>query len=342
MYLPRQCTQNTLSHVDYGIPLLAKKSDYRSSYKMGHSFIPSIPQEYDCRANTKINGDLLESDIKIKDDVITTYKKEYTKKFNQDVLVNCQRPCNNNKVHCIRTLQEALLKRTPPSVRPRQSEMKDNYRWLPYKTIPREVIPPAESSLCEITGIARSVQPSIPPNEIGAWKYLDIYMTNNKLRFIPYNNRQFQDAQMDFPTFYNTSGVYQKSQRQSLEQSTGNKSIYDKAQFKFQFPVKNLSRGQKRVPHSGLQTEYQGRYVSQTYSDTYPYIEDSGQTSACLVSEAGPWQNLCPPGMYCTEYCHIGSGWPVRAVINSGKSEKFLHFTEKCTPVYECNETDAQ
>lgn len=49
MATPLKCTQNSLFHIDYGTPLLASKStDYRSSTAKNHSFIPNIPQEFDC------------------------------------------------------------------------------------------------------------------------------------------------------------------------------------------------------------------------------------------------------------------------------------------------------
>lgn len=73
--------------------------------------------------------------------------------------------------------------------------------------------------------------------------------------------------------------------------------------------------------HRKFKTEYRGSYVSQTYSDLYPYINSNGVHYDGSCSEAGPWQNLCPPGMYCTDYCHIGTGWPVRAVVDIGPDE---------------------
>ncbi|KAJ8965905.1 hypothetical protein NQ314_003846 [Rhamnusium bicolor] len=99
---------------------------------------------------------------------------------------------------------------------------------------------------------------------------------------------------------------------------TGNKSVYNKAVFKFQFPLKLLSRCQKHIPHLGLQSEYQGNYKLQISSDLYPYLYTTGVPFDESLSGAGPWQNLCPPGMYCSDQCHIGAGWPVRAVVGAG------------------------
>ncbi|XP_050498404.1 uncharacterized protein LOC126879433 [Diabrotica virgifera virgifera] len=331
MYVPRQCTQNTQGHIDYGIPLIAKTADYRTSYTRGHSFIPPVPQEFDCRVHTKINPELLTTDILIKNDVVSTSKRDFSIKFKEnDVLANYPRATVNQEVQYIRTLQEALTKDISHSVPPKISEMKESYQGIPYRMNIREIIPPAISGICEISGIGRPIQRAIPPNEVGAWKYLDIYMTNNKLQFIPYNEEQIAQAKSDLPTFYNTSGVYKKSERKVPMSATGNKSIYDKMVFKYQFPIKNLRKAQARVPHSGMQSEHQGKYIYQTYSDMYPYTGESGQICHNFNSDAGPWQNLCPPGMYSTDYSHIGSGWPVRAVINAGEKRELRYCKQKC------------
>uniref|UniRef100_A0A6P7HAD9 Uncharacterized protein LOC114348224 n=1 Tax=Diabrotica virgifera virgifera TaxID=50390 RepID=A0A6P7HAD9_DIAVI len=217
MYVPRQCTQNTQGHIDYGIPLIAKTADYRTSYTRGHSFIPPVPQEFDCRVHTKINPELLTTDILIKNDVVSTSKRDFSIKFKEnDVLANYPRATVNQEVQYIRTLQEALTKDISHSVPPKISEMKESYQGIPYRMNIREIIPPAISGICE---------------------------------FIPYNEEQIAQAKSDLPTFYNTSGVYKKSERKVPMSATGNKSIYDKMVFKYQFPIKNLRKAQARVPH---------------------------------------------------------------------------------------------
>lgn len=73
-----------------------------------------------------------------------------------------------------------------------------------------------------------------------------------------------------------------------------------------------------------MQSEYQGHYKAPTYSNIYPYILTTDVDFSDSLPEAGPWQARCPPGMYCTDYCHIGSGWPVRAVVDIEISDKEL------------------
>lgn len=71
-----------------------------------------------------------------------------------------------------------------------------------------------------------------------------------------------------------------------------------------------------------MQSEYQGRYRLQTKSDLYPYIQVNDIDFPDSLSRASQWQTNCPPGMYRTEYCHIGSGLPIRSVIDIDKEIK--------------------
>lgn len=46
---PLICTSNTYGHIDYEVPLHARKStDYRTSTGTYHRQIPCVPQEFDC------------------------------------------------------------------------------------------------------------------------------------------------------------------------------------------------------------------------------------------------------------------------------------------------------
>lgn len=65
-----------------------------------------------------------------------------------------------------------------------------------------------------------------------------------------------------------------------------------------------------------MQSEYQDSYIKQSFSDLYPYLFQSGEEFKDSLPEASPWQNLVAPGMYCTEYCHIGTGWPVESTVD--------------------------
>lgn len=82
-----------------------------------------------------------------------------------------------------------------------------------------------------------------------------------------------------------------------------------------------------------MQSEYQGNYEKQTYSDIYPYIQTSSVIVPEVITEASRWQNLCPPGMYRTEYSHIGNAWPIRSVVDIEKEVKDLKPHPLCNSV---------
>lgn len=73
-----------------------------------------------------------------------------------------------------------------------------------------------------------------------------------------------------------------------------------------------------------MQSEYQGHYKPQTFSDIYPYLQMNDVDFPESFAQASPWQNVCAPGMYWTEYCHIGSNRPVRSVVDIEKPIKDL------------------
>lgn len=86
-----------------------------------------------------------------------------------------------------------------------------------------------------------------------------------------------------------------------------------------------------------MKSEYQGQYKMQTYSDLNPYIQTTDVDFPDPLTQASPWQNLCPPGMYCTEYSHIGTGRPVRSVVDVEKEIKQLKPHSLCNSVVKHN-----
>lgn len=84
-----------------------------------------------------------------------------------------------------------------------------------------------------------------------------------------------------------------------------------------------------------MHTECQAHYTNQNLSDLYPYLQSTDVHFPFTLTQAGPWQTLCPPGMYSTEYCHIGTGWPVRTVIDIEKAIKYLKSHKLCNSVAE-------
>lgn len=299
---PLVCTQNTHSHVDYGIPILASKStDYRTSTGTYHRNIPNIPQHFDCRVRAKIKKGLLDKDIALREDVASTYSKEYPMKSNCEITAGkYDKPMQSDHVKYIRDLEEKLRKPILPPLKPGISLMKDSYQNQYNRPNFQELVAPSLSGICEIRDLYRPLQHRLAPEQSGYCKQLDIYLTENNLQYVPYSTDQMRNAT-------------EHSQRE-----------YHGTRSPIKPPVpanKFLSRGQKRVPNFGMKSEFQAEFKPQNYSDVYSYIQENSVEFEDSLSEAGPWQNLCPPGMYCSENCHIATGWPVRCVIDIGKSK---------------------
>nr|XP_023016410.1 uncharacterized protein LOC111505775 [Leptinotarsa decemlineata] len=210
---PFICTSNSQSHVDYGIPLLASKStDYRTCTGTYHRFIPSYPQHFDCRVKAKIKRELVVKDVALKDDIKSSYTRDFSSDINQDIHTNkYPRATGVDSVKYIQTIQEKLKTNPPLPTAQKISEMKDAYKPCSRTPKIRDVVAPALYAICDISGLGRPLQPMIPPEKEGHWKYLDIYMTENKLKYIPYSRDQMEKSKEDIITFYTGTGQYKVS-----------------------------------------------------------------------------------------------------------------------------------
>lgn len=104
--------------------------------------------------------------------------------------------------------------------------------------------------------------------------------------------------------------------------------------FKYECLPRCLSRAPKNIPKyltncynkfitcklicffSTLKSEMKLNYINQSSSELFPHLKSlDGVKFNDSLPNCGPWQNLSPPAMYCTETCHIGTGWPINAVI---------------------------
>ncbi|KAF7273684.1 hypothetical protein GWI33_013631 [Rhynchophorus ferrugineus] len=326
--LPLICTQNSYSHIDYGTPLLASKStDYRTSTSKNHGYIPNIAQDFDCRVRSKIKPELLQKDVAIRDECKSTYEKEYWQKSGQnDILSGNDRGVLSKRVDYVQNITEKLIKKPPPPKSPRLSLMKDSYRFVTCQR-QNDRIPNIK---CEIPETYRAVQPNINPAEKGYYKYLDIYLTENRSKYVPYSPEDLKKAHEDLITFYNSNGTHKGFTGEIPGKLRGHKNMYDKKIFKIELPNRFVPNKPKNVPNFGLSSEYKSKYAQPTLSDFSPYLRENGIYFEESLSNSGPWQDLCPPAMYCTENCHIGTGYPVRAVVNTDVTKKHFARPECC------------
>lgn len=74
-----------------------------------------------------------------------------------------------------------------------------------------------------------------------------------------------------------------------------------------------------------MQSEYQGNYKKQTFSNVYPYLQLNNVIFPSSLPNATKHQTLAPPHMYHSEYSFIGSGCPTNLVIDPGSPEGNKH-----------------
>ncbi|XP_050296726.1 uncharacterized protein LOC126736432 [Anthonomus grandis grandis] len=273
----------------------------------------------------------LGKDIVLRTENDSTYHKEYFEKPPEENIPGNDRAANCSHIEYIRTVQEKIFKTPPPLKPPKISEMKDSYPFHPWKPLRDKHV----NVFCEMPETFRGIQPNINPADKGFYKLLDIYLTENRAKYVPYTPEQLAKAQEDFITMYNACGKHKGLKDELPGKLHGRKNMYDKKVFKLEMPNRFLSKAPKRVPHSGMTTEYSSNYPKPAYSDFFPYIQENGIYFPQSLSGAGPWQTLCPPAMYCTENCHIGTGLPVRAVVdvNQPDIKKIIHDTRCCTKI---------
>ncbi|KAL1488047.1 hypothetical protein ABEB36_015417 [Hypothenemus hampei] len=311
---PLKCTQNTLFHLDGGTPIvLAKYTDYRTSTGKYHDLIPNIPQYFDCRVKAKIKPELLYKDVIVRDENISSYSKHYLEKYVKNISVRNNQAGSSSNVDYTRTVQEKIFAKPPPVKQAKISEMKDSYTLKFCKPLRGNMA----NVTCELSETYRPVQPDINPANKGFYRNVDIYLTENRAKYVPYD-KILSEQDSDFPTFYNTTGKYKGLKQELPGKLSGNQLMYDKSVFKLQLPDRIQSKAPKRVPYCGMTSEYESNYSMPTCSDFYPYCQENGIFFPESLSKSGPWQDLCSPAMYCSEQCHIGTDWPVRAVVDIG------------------------
>ncbi|KAK9695483.1 hypothetical protein QE152_g32538 [Popillia japonica] len=287
------------------------------------------------RVKANITPSLLQSEPKLKEE---HYKSEYTveyptKQGDGDPSGYVPRPIPCQNADYLRSVQEKMFREPPRPISPGISETKQEYCAQAVPDSSRIAFPPNNFAYCEIRALGRDEQPPVRPEQCGYYRYMDPYMTTNRISYVPFTIDQ-QDglSRKDIVTFYDASGYPRGGKGYGPKNCTEVEPLFrtqigtmvDRTVFKTKTYNKILPRYMKRIPNYGMQSEYQGKYTKQTYYDSFPTIHATLENYDESLPRAGPWQTLTVPGMYCSDYCHIGTGWPVRSVIELKKPEKYI------------------
>lgn len=334
-FVPFICSNNSFGSIDYGMPIVANKAtDFRTSTSMYHRLIPMAPQDFDCRVKARIKPSLKNTNVEIRD---ITNQSVYKDKFNwkfpkKDVNVHYPQCKRAENIEYLRTVQEKIF-RSPPPVKPLQiSEMKESYyrRYIQFSD--REVYPPEPYATCEIRALGRDEQPAVRPEATGHWKLMDPYLTTTRATYVPFTvDQQNGVAKKDIVTFYGSSN-FPKSKRSGSQNGPISASLVpskavpmlDKVPFKKHPTDRRLHDIAKIVPNLGKTSEMKASYVPQSFSNMSPYLFQNGIEFPESLSKSCAWQDLASPGMYCTDYCHVGTGWPVNSIIDYGLPPEYI------------------
>ncbi|XP_017770114.1 PREDICTED: uncharacterized protein LOC108557912 [Nicrophorus vespilloides] len=329
------CNTTSYNHTDYNKPISVHKStDYRTSSGTNHRFIAPYPQDFDARVKTTTKS--VQNPVFKDDFYVSDYGKNYLAKKSVKDPLDLQVPTNFWKVHYFRDIQEKLTQDPPRPIATKKSVTQEDYDRKFAKYESRSVFPPNPYKYCELRNYGKDEQPPLRPEENGFMKNCDIYFTTSRASFVPYDQiKQNGIAKKDIITFYDGSGVPRGSK------GYGPKNDIHIGPFnaRREPPIlrkKKLPLHSETIPHRSYLSEAKEEFCNQTYSVFHPYLFENGVDYKAVLADATAWQTMAAPGMYCTESCHLGTGWPVRSVIELKKPKKLIThnippFEYRCT-----------
>ncbi|XP_069703651.1 uncharacterized protein [Periplaneta americana] len=167
------------------------------------------------------------------------------------------------------------------------------------------VTTPGLLSECKSRGLGRDEQPAVPPSANSFAKHLDPYISTTHLVHSTVHRGHTSDDRTDVTPIL----------------PMRKEPIFDTSVFKTKATNRTVPKFMCRIPHKGKCSETQDKYVHPYHHTTWHYDTKFPAT----VPAASLWETLSAPNMYCTEYCHIGTGWPVRTAVHIGVQPIFVH-----------------
>lgn len=156
----------------------------------------------------------------------------------------------------------------------------------------------------------------MPINSASMAKHLDIFVSTSKLAYPRFTEDQQNGvARKDIRTFYDTKGT-PKCRGFGPRKTTSIGSYFNRD--KTEPDRIRMSSGFCRIPYLGKSSEYKTRFGTPRSEMRINGYNDQ-QIRFPTIFPTTPFDVLSTPAMYCTENCHIGTGWPLRASIYLGK-----------------------
>ncbi|XP_025830307.1 uncharacterized protein LOC112904447 isoform X2 [Agrilus planipennis] len=286
-------------------------------------------REKDYRVALKVRPGLSLSDPTTKDAVKESeYGRNFVKKYYQKNIDEFYPKCGTYAdVHYTRNVQEKIFQNPPKPRSHFLSEMHESYTLKQPIADDEIVYPPEPYAKCEVKALGRDEQPKIRPEEKGYYKWLDPYMTTYASTHFPFTKEHWEGiSKKDIITYYDiikapkAKGFGPKNPPDISPMVPSKKNyMQDNMPFKLKIQERLVHVSPKPVPHSGYRTTSSEVYVPPTNYPLWTYLNNPGVDYPEALTGTSKFQDLCPPGMYKTEYKTIGSEDGVNAIVDIDK-----------------------
>jgi len=272
--------------------------DYTTTYKASHTYQPLVTNFIKLDPLLKPRPKPPEN-FKFKNlNFLSSYNEAFTKKvINIDPLNMANRP-PGTKFKFMKDFYEKT--ELPKQPRPKLSEYKARFPYhdqlTPHGGTLLDLRP---YTTCQIQGLTRDDQPKIDPEDGGVLRELDIYNSSTHYDFY-YRSRnaieKYKSVKVDVTPI--------------LEPRTT--PVFDESFLRHKFLERTIPKSLAKVPHGGMESETQAKY-------RYPVDElchkAVGKRNPYFKQKLSKGSVMAIPGMYHSEYNHMGANWSLRSLL---------------------------
>ncbi|XP_067004671.2 uncharacterized protein [Anabrus simplex] len=300
------------------------QTDWQTSTGVGHKFIPPVSEFHESK-KVPLPKQLREKDFLVQDSSLkSTARTDHAVKFPDPASVRYGRAGHNQLLHFQRNFKEKMVVGNFTPMHPGKTEYNQNFKWNDAASHPSPVFgkvqPPNPHATYKTVLLGRDEQMGVPLSASSVHKHMDPYVTTTQLVHRPFTWRELSNIvnRKNIVTFYDYSGLPKvKGFGPRGGYFTGpdipvrKDPVYDSLIFKTGCKIKIVPPKTLPVPNKGSRTETKDQFQS-PHGRFCLHQWDVGVESP----HPSKWDPTSLPDPYVTEYQHIGSGRPVRAVVD--------------------------
>ncbi|GLV39641.1 hypothetical protein CBL_08292 [Carabus blaptoides fortunei] len=272
------CNCNTYGNIDYGVPVLFKSADFRTSTGVGlRNITPQVQEFYSTKPQLfhGANEQLVEVTLdpyRTTNSIVHGHKyQKYTANELPKMAACCAR------VQCMRSFKEKMFKMPVAPRPPGVSEYTCEYQL---KITPDTTSMPNVHSQTTCAVSRTGDQSRVNIESPGVTKLLDPYATTTGLAYIEHGPNQLEISRKYITTYYDSD------KHRELTSHLGKKPMKDDSLFKADVKDRIVPKLVYRVPYTGKTSEYTGNYRPPTTGCTASHTFDSGTEFPDSLSEA--------------------------------------------------------